>query len=150
MISFSARICMRCCSAAIRSLVTCWIKAITPTVKMANTPRIRLLRSIERLGVRNLSMSFHLAQAALGLAVAIGAGYGVVIDGRGAEVHQQHSKGDRIGIVAPHAYDIHQNADSGSKQQATTGAGRTTDRVGDDEEGTEHGRAAEQMEQRRT
>src|SRR5690606_10180897 len=104
---------MRCCSAMIRWAVPCWVIAISPTVKMANRPRIRLLRSTERLGVVTESMSFRsLAQATLGLAVAVGARGGVVIDSRCAEVHQQHGEGHRIGIVAPHANHIDQNADA--------------------------------------
>src|SRR5690606_15449608 len=148
-ISLSARICMRCCSAMIRCSVPCWITAIRPTVKMANRPRIRLLRSTERLGVVTESMSFRsLAQAALGLAVAVGARGGVVVDSRCAEVHQQRSEGHRIGIVAPHANHVDQNADDDAEYQSSAVAGGAGARVGGDKEGAEDGSAAEQMKQR--
>src|SRR5690606_16265683 len=148
-ISFSARICMRWRSVAIRSLVTCWMKAMTPAVKMAKTPRIRLLRRIERAGVRGLCMSVHLAQAAFGLCVAIGARRRVVIDGRSAEIHQQHREGDGVRVVAPHPDNVYQNTDPGTEDQPAPGAGGTGYRIGNDEEGAEHGSAPEQVKQRR-
>src|SRR5690554_6059648 len=133
MISFSARICMRCCSLAIRSLVACWIKAITPTVKMANTPRIRLLRSTERPGVRvfsiSVSLALGLAHTTVGPGMAVGPWRGVVIDGRRAQVHQQHGKGHRIRIVAPDPDHIHQHAHARAEYQAPTGAGSGADGV---------------------
>src|SRR5690606_737062 len=148
-ISLRARICMRCCSAMIRWAVPCWVIAISPTVKMANRPRIRLLRSTERLGVVTGSMSFRsLAHAALGLAMAIGAWGGVVIDGGRAEIHQQHGKGHGIGVVAPHPDGVDQDTDADAEHQSAAVAGGAGDRVRGNEEGPEHGRAAEQMEQR--
>src|SRR5690606_2507191 len=133
-ISFSARICMRWRSVAIRSLVTCWMKAMTPAVKMAKTPRIRLLRRIERAGVRGLCMSVHLAQTAFGLCVAIGARRRVVINGRSAEIHQQHREGDGVRVVAPHPDNVYQNTDPGTEDQPAPGAGGTGYRIGNDEE----------------
>src|SRR5690554_3151560 len=144
---------MRCCSMAMRSLVACWIKAITPTVKMANTPRIWLLRSTERPGVSVfsilLSLALALAHTTAGPGMAVGPWRGVVIDGRRAQVHQQHGKGHGIRIVAPDPNHIHQHAHARAEYQAPTGAGSGADGVGDDEECAQHGRTTEQMKQRR-
>src|SRR5690606_35590867 len=95
---------------AMRSAVLCWMKATRPTVTMANSPSTRLLRSIERRISGVFIGSFAHLEAALGLGVAVGARTGVVVDGRGGQVHQQHGEGHDVRVAAPGADQVDQNA----------------------------------------
>ncbi len=79
--------------------------------------------------------------------MAVGARPGVVVDGRRRQVHQQHGERHAIGIAAPGADDVGEDADAEAEDQPPAIAGGAGHRVGDDEEGAEHGRPAEQMEQ---
>src|SRR3546814_16137331 len=96
---------------------------------------------MERL-ISGSIMSFAQLEAALSLAVAVGARAGVVIDSGCRQVHQQYAEGHAIRIAAPGADDVDQNADANTEDETPERAGGAADRIGDDEERAEIGRAA--------
>src|SRR5690606_19709785 len=131
-----------------RSAVNCCSTVTPPTVTTANSPSTRAFLNIERLSSGRI-MSFAHLEAALGLAVAVGARTGVIVDGWRGQVHQQYGECDAIRITAPGANHVDENADASAEDQPAKVAGGAADRVGDDKERAEHGGAAEQVKQRR-
>lgn len=78
----------------------------------------------------------------------VGTGLGVVIDGGGCHVHQQHRECHGIRIAPPGADDIDDYADRRAIDELALFRGTGGDRIGGDEEGSEDRTAAEYMELR--
>src|SRR5690606_6096746 len=105
-----------------RSAVNCCSRVTAPTVTIAKSPSTKALLNIGRLSSGGF-MSFAQLEAALGLAVAVGARAGVVVDGRRREVHQQHGEGDAVRIAAPGTDHGDENADASAEDKPPQGTG---------------------------
>src|SRR5690606_34304579 len=63
--------------------------------------------------------------------------------------HQQHGKGNSIGVGAPGADHVQQNADAGTVNQFAARGGGRRHRVGGNEKRAQHGGTAQQMQRQR-
>src|SRR6185295_1609327 len=71
------------------------------------------------------------------------------IDERHRGVHQQHREREAVGIAAPRADGVREEADACAVEETAPVRGRRRHGIGRDEERAEHARAAEEMELRR-
>src|SRR5690554_3026871 len=65
-----------------------------------------------RNGVHRLTSTLA-GHATLGLVMTVGSGRGVVVDKRHREIHQQHTEGYCIGVIAPDSNQSNQHANAG-------------------------------------
>src|SRR4029079_7049287 len=115
----------------------CSLLAMRSRVKLATSASIAV------------STAAMIARVSAGLTgMPIDARNRVAIDERHGQIHDQHCERDAVGIAAPGADDVCQHTDAGAVDELAAIARCCRDRIGRDEERSEHARARGLVEQR--